>query len=410
MSRREALRSGGAALVATVAMDPADALARVTRRCRHHEVKCNGKCCPPGEVCLHPKKRKHHRRPKPRCGCPAGTVRCKGKCVHLKADVHNCGSCGHKCGPGQMCTKGRCIASCPPGEAFCAGACVNVTANPAHCGTCGNKCTPGGVCHQGGCLNVCPPGYTECQGGCVDFGNDPKNCGGCGNACGSGAVCANGTCAGGCPSGQTICGGICVSPAKDPNNCGACGHVCANGQACVDGTCSSSCPSGQTQCSRFCVNTKGDASNCGGCGTACPTGQVCSGGTCTSGTCASGTVDCSGSCCAGSACCGSGCQTQHNTGMSGYGSFAASFYDCSSQGVPGNFATYSKALAQEAAAAVFPGAAQAVVDCPQNGASAIQVSTSSGGFALWSYSGGTAGYVHYDTAPYCPSTLDPTWG
>jgi Stigma-specific protein, Stig1 len=401
MSRREALRTGGAALVATVAASPADALARVTGHCSHHRVKCHGKCCPAGEVCLHPKARKHRPRPKPRCGCRPGTVRCNGTCVALRTDAHNCGKCGHKCGAGQVCTGGRCISKCPAGESVCSGACVSLATNPQHCGKCANKCAPGGVCHQGGCLNSCPSGYSPCQGGCVNLHSDTSNCGACGQVCATGAVCANGTCSSNCPSGQATCAGTCVSLATDPDNCDGCGRVCGSTQACVDGACSSSCPSGTTLCGRYCVHLQGDASNCGACGHTCAIGTVCSGGVCT-GSCASGTVDCGGSCCAGSACCGSSCETQHNTGL------GQNFYDCSALGVPGNPTTYGQALAREAASAAFPGASQSVVNCPDTQGVAIQVANASG-FAVWSYSGPTAGYVHFAGAPYCPSTSDPTW-
>jgi hypothetical protein len=105
MSRREALRKGWIALAAAVAMSPGDAWAKVTGRCPHHRVKCNGKCCPAGEVCLHPKKRKGAKR-KPKCGCPANTKRCRGKCVHYKTDANNCGSCGKACAAGTACVFG----------------------------------------------------------------------------------------------------------------------------------------------------------------------------------------------------------------------------------------------------------------------------------------------------------------
>jgi len=118
MSRREALRKGGAAFVAAMALSPSDAWARVTGRCPHHRHRCGTKCCPSGEVCLHPKRRKHAKHPpKPRCGCPANTKRCRGKCVRVRTDVHNCGRCGHKCGPGHICAKGKCV--CPPSHTVC---------------------------------------------------------------------------------------------------------------------------------------------------------------------------------------------------------------------------------------------------------------------------------------------------
>jgi hypothetical protein len=403
MSRRQALRTGGAALVATVALSPTDALARATKRCPHHRVKCNGKCCPAGEVCLHPKRRKHQRHaPKPRCGCKPGTVRCKGKCVHLKTDVHNCGRCGHRCGAGQQCLRGQCATACPSGHSLCGGACVATGADLNNCGGCGHKCGASGVCHNGGCLNVCPSGFAECSGGCIDLNNDPRNCGACGATCATGTVCSNGTCSsGGCPSGTVNCNGTCVNLGSDASNCGACGKVCAANQACASYSCVTTCPSGQTLCGRSCIDTKTSGGNCGACGNACPSGTVCSQGTCVSGGCPSQTVDCSGGCCAGSACCAGGtCQTVHNNGV------GQNFYDCNPQGVPGRAVTYSQSLAQEAAAAAAPGVKTVISTCP--GGEVLGVSTPSG-YAYWGYTGSLAGHVHIDSAPFCPTTGDPTW-
>lgn len=403
MSRREALRTGGAALVATVAASPADALARVTGHCPHHRVKCNGKCCPPGEVCLHPKKRKHHRRPKPRCGCRPGSVRCKGKCVHIKSDVHNCGRCGHRCARGQQCKNGKCIHACPPGEAFCNGACISVLADPRNCGACGHKCN--GVCHQGACLNQCPSGFTECAGGCVSLASDPRNCGLCGSKCPTGNVCVNGVCSSGCAEGEIKCGGLCKALSSDPDNCGTCGSVCGSNQACVRGVCTSSCPSGEKLCGRYCVDPQGNAQNCGKCGITCAADQICASAQCVSAStgCPSGEVNCSGSCAPGTGCCAGAPQTQHTTGL------GQSFYDCNPQGAPGNDATYSRQLAQEAAAAFAPGQQQYFTVCPDTGANVIEVNRSDGSWAVFAYTGATAGYVHGAGAPYCPSTTDPTW-
>ena len=397
MSRRDALRTGGAALAATFVLSPSSALARVTKRCPHHRVKCNGKCCPPGEVCLHPKRKRHQRRkPKPHCGCAPGTVRCKGKCVHLKTDAHNCGRCGHKCGRGQQCLRGRCVTACPAGQMFCGGACINVQTDPKNCGGCGQKCRPGGVCHKGACLNVCPSGYTECNGGCVNLSSDAANCGACGAVCARGTVCSHGTCSsGGCPSGTVNCNGSCVNIGSDPHHCGACGNVCAGTQACVSYSCSSTCPSGQTKCGQYCVNLKSDGGNCGACGHSCPGTQVCSGGTCVSGGCPSGTATCSSSCCAGTGCCAGVCQTQHNNGIGAY------YYDCGTLASPGVASTYSLQLAKEAAAAYAPGASTITRFCPGGD---VLYTGSAGGYAGWGYSGSIAGYVTLEPgAPVCPS-------
>ena len=355
MSRREALRKGGIVLAAAVAMSPSDAWAKVTGRCPHHRVNCNGKCCPAGEVCLHPKKRKGaRRRPKPKCGCPANTKRCRGKCVHYKTDANNCGSCGNHCPSGHHCVNGKC---------------------------------------------ACPTGETTCNGTCVDTTTDPANCGGCGKACAAGTACVFGSCLSSCPAGTVACGSACVKLGSDATNCGACGTVCPPGQACVDGTCSSTCPTGLTLCGNACVDLQGDGANCGACGTACTAGNVCANGAC-AGSCPTGSVTCSASCCHGTACCGSGCQTVHANGV------GQNYYDCGSLGVPGNAATYSLALSQEAANAFAPGATSHIC----SGEQALIVSNAGGAWATWVYTGSLAGRVKLNSGgPLCPDSASPTW-
>jgi hypothetical protein len=36
---------------------------------------------------------------------------CNDKCVSLYFDSQNCGGCGRRCGPGQRCQEGRCVAA-----------------------------------------------------------------------------------------------------------------------------------------------------------------------------------------------------------------------------------------------------------------------------------------------------------
>ena len=131
MSRRDALRAGGAAFVGAVAMTPSDAWAAVTGRCPSHRVKCHGTCCPKGEVCLPPK----HKGGKRRCGCPAHKTRCGNTCVNLASDPHHCGHCHEKCTSGHSCLHGKCTRSggCASGEVMCAGRCVTLAQQPANC-------------------------------------------------------------------------------------------------------------------------------------------------------------------------------------------------------------------------------------------------------------------------------------
>lgn len=247
MSRREALRAGGAALIGTAAITPVDAWAAVTGRCPHHRVRCHGSCCPPGEVCLPPKHKggKHH------CGCPHHLSRCHGKCVSLQHDLHNCGACGHTCAAGQHCVSGHCQPHCATGQTICAGVCVDLSSNPQHCGACGTVCAAGTACSAGRCVSQCPPGQMNCSGTCIDVSTDPNNCGACGTKCSSTEICTAGVCTA-CPPGKTACSGVCVDLQSDFNNCGACGTQCSNyfaTSSCQSGTCHiDSCAPGWLDC------------------------------------------------------------------------------------------------------------------------------------------------------------------
>jgi Stigma-specific protein, Stig1 len=193
MSRREALKAGGAALIGGVAMTPADAWGAVTGHCPAHRVKCHGTCCPRGEVCLPPQ----HKGGTLHCGCPHRQSRCAGKCVNLLSDPHNCGRCGHSCGANQHCQNGTC--HCPSGQTICSGACVTLATNPKHCGSCGKACPAGEKCVSGRCQAQCPPGQAICGGACVDQMTDASACGASCVDCNSlpfvaQAHCSNGTC------------------------------------------------------------------------------------------------------------------------------------------------------------------------------------------------------------------------
>lgn len=394
MSRREALRKGGAAFAAAVAMSPADAWAKATGTCPHHRVRCHGTCCPAGEVCIHP------RHGKPHCGCPRGTTRCRGKCVHTKTDAHNCGKCGHRCPTGEACHNGKCV--CGPGKVNCGGKCVELTADPHNCGACGHACAAGMVCSRGTCAQTCPEGTTNCGGGCVTVADDPNHCGTCGHICAAGTVCASGTCVTKCPAGTVNCSGACVTTATDPANCGACGQVCTGALACYKGTCTT-CPSGTANCGGRCINTSTDPANCGACGHSCAPGQYCNGGTCSQ--CPAGSVVCAGGCCQGNACCsGDTCQTVHDNGVGGH------YYNCGHAGTPGNAATYTEAMAREAAASFSSGPAS-VASCPGGVGEIILVrAPNNGAYATWGYTGKIAGHANIASGgPVCPTPTTPVW-
>src|SRR4029077_18591165 len=75
--------------------------------CGDNRVCCEGTCCPAGTTCLNGV-----------CSCGAsGTVCdprfgtcCSGTCTALFLDPHNCGACGHNCGPANAagCCSGTC--------------------------------------------------------------------------------------------------------------------------------------------------------------------------------------------------------------------------------------------------------------------------------------------------------------
>lgn len=267
ISRREALRVGGVALLGAATATPAGAIARLTRRCPAHHVDCHGRCCQKGEVCLPPE----HTGGKHRCGCPDKKTRCADECVNLQSDPHNCGRCGHRCGAGQSCVAGQCTTECPTGQTVCAGACVELATDPQHCGACSTACQPGDLCANGQCASECPAGYSECSGGCVDLQTSTGNCGTCGHACPANATCVNATCR--CPQGMTECSGVCVNLQSDADNCGTCGTTCSSyfaTSSCVSGTCHiDSCAPGWINCS----GNPLDGCNCLGTtcnGTMCP--------------------------------------------------------------------------------------------------------------------------------------------
>jgi hypothetical protein len=128
---------------------------------------------------------------------------------------------------------------------------VDLQSSPQNCGTCGHQCGTGEVCTAGACASECTSTQTDCSGACVNLQTDVNNCGACGHACGTGHVCNGGTCA--CPTGMTACGGACVDLMTDFNNCGACGTKCCNyfaNSSCITGTCHiNSCSPNWLNCS-----------------------------------------------------------------------------------------------------------------------------------------------------------------
>jgi hypothetical protein len=102
-----------------------------------------------------------------KCYCDSGLSYCAGvsnACISLQSDVNNCGSCGHVCPGGEVCSGGSCqvaTPTCPPGETYCSGyGCVDLSTNWSNCGFCGNSCHSDPVCDPGfGCISC----YYECE-------------------------------------------------------------------------------------------------------------------------------------------------------------------------------------------------------------------------------------------------------
>lgn len=175
--------------------------------------------------------------------CPGGLDSCGGVCVDVQTNADNCGSCGHGCGSGQLCSNGAC--QCQSGFMACSGTCVNIANDPAHCGSCSNACTGSDVCDHGSCSSTCSAGTTLCDRSCASLSSDASNCGSCGHVCPAGQGCSNSQC--GCPIGQTLCGSTCIDTNTNAANCGTCGHTCGGTQICSSGACG--CGANQVVCS-----------------------------------------------------------------------------------------------------------------------------------------------------------------
>ena len=98
--------------------------------CPDHEVRCGGRCYPPGYTCC-------------------GKAVCDGfhKCCTDHCCARNQTCCGAGCcSPGSTCCGNK--TCCPVGSACCNGRC----------------CAPRAICCGGAC---CPKGYLCCGGKCV---------------------------------------------------------------------------------------------------------------------------------------------------------------------------------------------------------------------------------------------------
>jgi hypothetical protein len=267
-------------------------------------------------------------------GCAAPTTLCVDVCVDLQTNPFNCGTCGHFCTTGLVCSMGQCVPNCPPGQSLCSsdGGLVEsgtwaIPDAAADADTDGAADTDAAV--DGG----------EASGlYCATLPSDPNNCNGCGIVCPVGhdtPNCVKGVCGiGQCDPGFTDCDNITqngceTNTGKDPNNCGSCGNVCNEPNAvagCAGGKCTvGMCDPGFADCnnnpSDGCeINTNTNNNDCGTCGTICnlpnTASDVCTAGMCEIGTCAAGWADCNKNP-------ADGCETNINTSNGNCGSCGA---------------------------------------------------------------------------------------
>ncbi|AKV00301.1 hypothetical protein AKJ09_06964 [Labilithrix luteola] len=135
---------------------------------------------------------------------------------YKRTDTNNCGLCGNKCAPGQLCwDQGGGIAECgcKPNETLCGSfetsnlRCLDLLNDETSCGSCYKRCDIAGpnqtsLCKKGVCELECLPGWADCDldplNGCeTNVLNSDAHCGACGNRCDTeaGQPCIEGKCA-----------------------------------------------------------------------------------------------------------------------------------------------------------------------------------------------------------------------
>ncbi|MBX3216091.1 MAG: hypothetical protein KF850_28885 [Labilithrix sp.] len=188
----------------------------------------------------------------PFAGCELIDKHAQAKCLNGV-----CGNLACQLGWGD-CDKD--MGQCPNHPQGAWSGCETPVTTLENCGACGNKCGPGQICGRVGleikCIDTCDKlGLTDCGsageqgGGCRDLNNDPHYCGSCVNACpGAGphqsVTCNKGSCEYPCDDGYADCNGDLadgceVNTMINPNDCGGCGVTCDGvlGQPCVEGKC-----------------------------------------------------------------------------------------------------------------------------------------------------------------------------
>lgn len=116
--------------------------------------------------------------------CSSDRLVCGNRCVDPNTNKFNCGRCGDRCHPLDVCVEGECYGICdqsnPERQAFCDEL----------------KCPRGTVRVNDECITPPPNSFAPCDGGnkpFVDLMNDNDHCGACGYSCGD-RVCVEGRC------------------------------------------------------------------------------------------------------------------------------------------------------------------------------------------------------------------------
>jgi hypothetical protein len=191
-------------------------------------------------------------------GSSSGSSSGGGCTANTMIDPANCGSCGHVCPTGDICTASQCQAPCAAPTSSCAtqAGCFNLTNDSQNCGMCGLQCLPpaGGtvvgtaMCVNSQCQFTCPTDAGVVEGGgpivqceadagtpgCYDLTSSSEQCGSCGTACTGSQICTQSHC---CATGDKYCGGTCTDVTTSATNCGACDAGCPSPATCSAGVC-----------------------------------------------------------------------------------------------------------------------------------------------------------------------------
>lgn len=196
--------------------------------------------------------------------CKPPRRKCGNRCVAVKTDPNNCGSCGFTCAPGETCTEGTCRPRCPTGQKACDGTCIPATGCCEHA-----ECADAEECTEDVCLDhVCRQfsrdDSTPCVGGECRSGIC-KNCVARGSSCTTDDQCCGArtnviSCASNFHSERISCSTTTL------RCCGGVGARCAfdcdccEGRECRSGVCCNSigtfCEQGANCCSGTCVSSR----------------------------------------------------------------------------------------------------------------------------------------------------------